>query len=242
VIAFVTRHVTPARLAAACTAVVFVAAFAISWESLRVLALSAGIRPLLAPLYPLTIDAVMSTGTVAAVALRSAPLRTRLYTWTLIAAGIAVSVLGNAVHSQAFGGVLVLPWSAAAAASAVPALSLAASLHLLVIVLRHARQDGHDGTHEGVQEPEPVVVTDTRVVAAHGGSPNGRQTVHRNARPTVRKSGTSRARVEAMARRAAKRSQELDWHVVAKRLKVSDAHARRLVSEVRKEAAAVEVS
>ena len=150
-IAFVTRHVTPARLAAACTAVVFVAAFAISWESLRVLALSAGIRPLLAPLYPLTIDAVMSTGTVAAVALRSAPLRTRLYTWALIAAGIAVSVLGNAVHSQALGGVLVLPWWAAAAASAVPALSLAASLHLLVIVLRHVRQDGPEAAPASAQ-------------------------------------------------------------------------------------------
>ncbi len=231
-IAFVTRHVTPARLAAACTAVVFVAAFAISWESLRVLALSAGIRPLLAPLYPLTIDAVMSTGTVAAVALRSAPLRTRLYTWALIAAGIAVSVLGNAVHSQALGGVLVLPWWAAAAASAVPALSLAASLHLLVIVLRHARQDGSEGVREDVDEPVPVEVTEMSVLPAHEETPNGRH--------NVRKSGTARSANRRRVARLIRTRPDVSASDAAKRLGVSRSTASRLLSEVRKARAVVE--
>lgn len=135
------RFFTPTYLAAASTAVVFAAAFIISWESLRVLAISAGIRERLAPLYPATIDSLMVTGTVAVTALRTAPVRVRLYAWTLIAAAIAVSVLGNAVHSQAHGGILELPRSAAAGASAVPALSLAASLHLFVLVLRDRRSD-----------------------------------------------------------------------------------------------------
>ena len=41
----------------------------------------------------------MGVGTMAAPALRSARLRTRIYIWTMIGASIAVSVIGNAAHA-----------------------------------------------------------------------------------------------------------------------------------------------
>jgi len=90
------RWFTPARLAPITTGIVFAAAFVVSFDALMSLARAAGIREVLTPAYPLLVDALMATGTVAAVALRTAPLRTRAYCWFLIAAGIAVSVLGNA--------------------------------------------------------------------------------------------------------------------------------------------------
>ena len=226
------RLFTPARLAAACTAVVFVAAFAISWESLRVLALAAGIRPLLAPLFPLTVDAVMVTGTVAAVALRSARWRIRAYTWLMVTAGIGVSVLGNAVHSSAHDEVLSLPLWAAAAASAVPALSLAASLHLFVLVLRDGRQDGRNSAHEEAPESEPVVVTEMPVLAAQQGPPNGQG--------TVRKSGAARGANRRRAARLIRTRPDVSASEAAKRLGVSRSTASRLLSEVRKSHAVVE--
>ena len=132
--------------------------------------------------------------------------------------------------AQAHGGVLELPWWAAAAASAVPALSLAASLHLLVIVLRHARHDAQ----ESARGAAPIEVTETREVSAHEEAPNGGVPARRNARPVARSASTSRARLEAMIRRAAKRGEELDSRAAAKRLGVTPAHARRLLTEVRK--------
>ena len=200
------RQLTPARLAAASTSIVFLAAFTISWESLRVLAIAAGIPELLAPLFPLTIDAVMVTATTAAVALRAAPVRTRLYTWVLVAAGISVSVLGNGVHSQAHGDVLVLPWWAAAAASAVPALSLAASLHLLVLVLRHGQA--------ATPKSQP-----TSVLAELSPSMPNQQ-------PRV----GARAEVRRML---AKQGSRLTAEQVARRANVSVAHARRLIQQER---------
>ena len=202
------RHLTPVRIAAGSTAIVFAAAFVISWESLRVLALAAGIRELLAPLYPVTIDAMMVTGTVAAVALRGARLRTRLYTWALIGAGIAVSVLGNAIHSQAVGGVLRLPWWASAGASAVPALSLAASLHLLVVVLRHGQDTGHDRV--GIED----ITSDDATVSE----------LHTKPRP-------AKERLAALVRR---HGADISADMVALRLGVSTRHAARLLAEVRR--------
>jgi hypothetical protein len=212
------RGFTPAHLAATSTAVVFAAAFTISWESLRVLALAAGIRELLAPLYPLTIDAVMVTGTVAAVALRAASLRTRLYTWVLIAAGIAVSVVGNAVHSQAHGDVLFLLWWAAGASSAVPALSLAASLHLLVIVLRHGRQAESLGEAAADTVPETV---DVRVHRPVSETPK---------RPVRATQSASRRRLTRLLRQRP----EIGPAEVSRRLGVSRSSASRWLSEARR--------
>jgi hypothetical protein len=217
------RWFTPARLAPITTGIVFAAAFVVSFDALMSLARAAGIREILTPAYPLLVDALMATGTVAAVALRTAPLRTRAYCWFLIAAGIAVSVLGNAVHSQAHES---LPWWAAAGASAVPALSLAASLHLLVIVLRHVRHDGHDAALEVAHETAPVQAAEMSVLAAHQEAPNGRQ--------AERQSDTRRRDNRRRLARLIKARPEVSASEAAKRLGVSRSTAARLLTEVRK--------
>lgn len=237
-IAAIKRQVSrPTAWATASTIVVFGAAFVVSFDALMSLARSAGIREMLTPAYPALVDGVMVTGTAAAVGLRRARLRTRAYCWLLIAAGVGVSVAGNSVHSQAHGGVLALPWWAAATASAVPALSLAASLHLLVVVLRHTRQVERTETHAEVRvevpHEEPAPLARTRAVAAYDGQPDGRAGARRNARPAARKTRSSRVRIQAMLRHAQTRGQALDAQTVATRLKVSSGHARKLLADAR---------
>ena len=216
------RLFTPTILAAASTAIVFAAAFTISWESLRVLAISAGIRELLAPLYPATIDSLMVTGTVAVTALRTAPVRVRLYAWTLIAAAIAVSVLGNAVHSQAHGGVLELPGSAAAAASAVPALSLAASLHLFVLVLRHGRPV--EPARESANEAQPEAATDASRVSSESPAAPPQRHARMVAHAAPRKRLT----------RLLKQRPDIGAVEVSRRLGVSRSTATRWLSQARR--------
>jgi Protein of unknown function (DUF2637) len=138
---------TAIRWAAGLTALVALAAGIISYSALAALARAVGVDMALSWLYPLVVDGVLGVGTVAALVLRTAPLRTRGYIWTLITAAIAVSVAGNALHAERG---LVLPPVAAAAASAVPAMSLAAALHLLVIIVRGSGVRGRASTQSTV--------------------------------------------------------------------------------------------
>jgi hypothetical protein len=130
----IARWAPEVRLVAALTLVVALGAGALSWSALRAFAGAAHIDEHLTWIYPCVVDGQMAVGTVGAVVLRSAPLRTRAYVWSLVGASIAVSVAGNAAHASG----AVLPPVAAALVSAVPAGALAASLHLLVMIVRGA--------------------------------------------------------------------------------------------------------
>src|SRR5262249_18421950 len=147
----VSDHMTPTRWAAVLTGVVALAAGIISYSALAALARAVGGDWWLAWLYPLVVDGVLGVGTVAALVLREAPLKTRMYIWTLIGAAIAVSVSGNALHAERG---LELPPLAAAAASAVPAASLAAALHLLVIIVRASGVRREAGTNKSIQSTQ----------------------------------------------------------------------------------------
>jgi hypothetical protein len=118
------------RLAAATTAVVALAAAILSWDALSWAARQSGVDPRLAWLWPVAVDGAIATGTVAAVALRSARLRVRTWAWCVLGGGVAVSLVGNGAHAT--GG---SPLHRVAAA--VPAVALAASLHLLTVLVRH---------------------------------------------------------------------------------------------------------
>lgn len=120
------------RLVAVLTLVVAAGAGTLSWSALTAFAGAAHIAPAITWVYPVVVDGLMAVGTVAALVLRRAPLRTRTYVWTMIGASIAVSVAGNAAHATG----AALPPEAAALASAVPAAALAASLHLMVVMTR----------------------------------------------------------------------------------------------------------
>src|SRR5215510_2489050 len=86
---------------------------AISFNALRVLAVSVWVPDALSPLYPISVDGMLFVATVAAVLHRSSRLRTRFYIWTLIAGAIGISVAGNALHTTGQGALPHLPlWAA----------------------------------------------------------------------------------------------------------------------------------
>lgn len=127
-----TRVPLEVRLVAVLTLIVALGAGTLSWSALTAFAGAAHIAGSITWVYPVVVDGQMAVGTVAALVLRRAPLRTRAYVWSMIGASIGVSVAGNAAHASG----TQLPPLAAAVASAVPAAALAASLHLLVVITR----------------------------------------------------------------------------------------------------------
>jgi hypothetical protein len=161
------------RIMAALTLIVALGAGALSWSALTAFAAGAHIAPAITWIYPVVVDGLMAVGTVAALVLRRAPLRTRAYVWAMIGASIAVSIAGNAAHASG----AVLPPSAAALASAVPAAALAASLHLMVVMTRsipHTSEGApaigrrvSPGVRAGARRREArVALPDGRVVSA----------------------------------------------------------------------------
>lgn len=131
----VTRPPAVVVAAAALTALVAAAAFAISFASLTFVGRTAGVSEPLSPLYALAVDGLLAVGVLAAVVLRAARLKSRMFVWVLIGAAVAVSVAANVAHAQSAGGN-----GLAMAAGAVPPLTLAVTLELLVQIIRHHRQ------------------------------------------------------------------------------------------------------
>jgi hypothetical protein len=127
------RQPPAVRAAAAIAAIVALGAAVLSWDALRWGAGELGVDPYLTPLFPVVVDGVIAAGTVAVLVVKV--WRTRAYVWVLLFAGIAASVTGNAAHARA-GGALLGPFTLHQLGAAVPALALAATLHLLVIIVR----------------------------------------------------------------------------------------------------------
>jgi hypothetical protein len=119
------------RLGAGATAIVAAGSAILSWDALSWGAGQLGVDGRLTWLYPVVIDGTIAVGTVAALALQGAHYRIRVYVWTLLAGAVGASVVGNGAHAAA--GNLIHEIGAA-----VPAVALAASLHLLVILVRHS--------------------------------------------------------------------------------------------------------
>lgn len=123
---------TAVRTAGALTAVVAGGSGVLSWDALRWGAGQLGVDEHLTWIFPLVVDGLIGVGTVAALALRGARRRIRAYVWLLLGGAIGTSVVGNAAHAA--GGNLIH-----VVGSAVPAVALAASLHLLVILVRESQ-------------------------------------------------------------------------------------------------------
>lgn len=168
-----TRWPLELRLVALLTLIVALGAGTLSWSALTSFAGAARIAPAITWVYPVVVDGLMAVGTVAALVLRRAPLRTRAYVWVMIGASIAVSVAGNAAHAS---GTQVLPPGAAAVASAVPAAALAASLHLLVVITRSLSRNTTSGeSAPGRAGRAPVRVIGRRRREAPVQLPDGRR-------------------------------------------------------------------
>ena len=232
------RH-WPILAAAAATALVVTAAWALSYSALMALGRSAGevgtfLGLQLDAIYPVTVDGTLAVAIVGALVLRSARLQTRAYAWGLIGAATAVSIAGNAAHSLAHGGDLVLPPLAAAAASAVPACSLAASLHLLILVAR-----GHREAARGVVVSAAPAAAATSIEGARARSlaaPAGRtphaRSEHAQAEPLRAPEGVRHAQVRALL--AEPGGHALTGRALGERLGIDAGYARRLRAEVQR--------
>ncbi|MEU4931031.1 DUF2637 domain-containing protein [Streptomyces yokosukanensis] len=167
---------------------------ALSYDALQQMAVAIHVRGLLTFLFPLVIDGFIAYGIRALLVLRDAPLRARLYVWTLFGTATAASIWANALHAvrlneentPATG--LRLGDTVVAVLSTIAPLALAGAVHLYILIARGPVKDsdrsdrddlgqaGHPGQPEriaitrtdraGQQQPQPGQVSAGQPVTA----------------------------------------------------------------------------
>ncbi|MBV1949144.1 MULTISPECIES: DUF2637 domain-containing protein [unclassified Streptomyces] len=147
---------------------------ALSYDALQQMAVAIHIRGFLTYLFPLVIDGFIAYGVRALLVLRDAPLRARLYVWTLFGTATAASIWANALHAVRLnegavsGAGLRLGDTVVAVLSTIAPLALAGAVHLYILIARGPvkgsdREDlgqaGHPGQTDQGQAVE-VIRTD----------------------------------------------------------------------------------
>jgi hypothetical protein len=113
------------------------AAFVLSYSGIHAVALSAGVSPRFARLYPLIFDAMLVVASAAVLALRSAGLPSRSYAWLSLLALLVAAAAADALNATG----AKLPHRPTAAVIAVlPWALVLIGFGLLLCLLRHARQ------------------------------------------------------------------------------------------------------
>ncbi|MEU2801336.1 DUF2637 domain-containing protein [Streptomyces sp. NPDC007117] len=137
---------------------------ALSYDALQQMAVAIHVRGLLTFVFPLVIDGFIAYGVRALLVLRDAPLRARLYVWTLVGTATAASIWANALHAvrinqDAVAGTgLRLGDTVVAVLSTIAPLALAGAVHLYILIARGPVKDsdradlGQDG-HLGQANP-----------------------------------------------------------------------------------------
>ncbi|XXZ48114.1 DUF2637 domain-containing protein [Streptomyces cavourensis] len=121
---------------------------ALSYDALQQMAVAIHIRGFLTYLFPLVIDGFIAYGIRALLVLRDAPLRARLYVWTLFGTATAASIWANALHAvrlneEAVAGTgLRLGDMVVAVLSTIAPLALAGAVHLYILIARKPVEDG----------------------------------------------------------------------------------------------------
>ncbi|MFJ9679377.1 DUF2637 domain-containing protein [Streptomyces sp. NPDC101194] len=152
---------------------------ALSYDALQQMAIAIHVRGFLTYLFPLVIDGFIAYGIRALLVLRDAPLRARLYVWTLFGTATAASIWANALHAVRLNEEAVpvtglrLGDMVVAVLSTVAPLALAGAVHLYIIVARGSVKDsdrddrddrddlGQAGQLGQVDRPERLPVTRT---------------------------------------------------------------------------------
>jgi hypothetical protein len=112
------------------------AAFALSYAGIHVVALSAGVSPRLARIYPLIFDAMLVVACSAVLSLRGAGVPSRLYAWLSMLALFAAAAGADTLHAT---GARLPHKQAAAAAAIIPWALVLIGFGLLLCMLRQAR-------------------------------------------------------------------------------------------------------
>jgi len=167
---------------------------ALSYDALQQMAVAMHIRPELTYLFPVAIDGFIAYGTRALVVLKEAPLRARVYTWSVFGSATATSVWANWTHAVRLndltspGEGLHLPdWSVGVLSTIAP-LVLGGATHLYIVMSRHT--SGSDADPADISEVQGPSTTSrwSRGDASGLESP---------AKPAVRTRWWNRKRTEA---------------------------------------------
>ncbi|WP_329162020.1 DUF2637 domain-containing protein [Streptomyces sp. NBC_01717] len=188
----------PAPLAAAIrtgVALLAVAAFALSYDALRQMAVASHIHRALTYAFPLVIDGFIAIGIGALLILRTAPLPARLYVSALVGIATATSIWANVLHAirlnqQAGHAGLALDDVTVGVISAIAPLALAGSVHLYLLVARrpttpeshnskgHSANNGHKPAEVNKDSANAAAGPTTKQVAEathQPGKPRGQQ-------------------------------------------------------------------
>ncbi len=112
------------------------AAFVLSYTGIHAVALSAGVSPRFARIYPLIFDAMLVVACAAVLALRGAGLPSRCYAWLTMLVLLAAAAGADTLHATN----TKLPHKPAAATAAIlPWALVLIGFGLLLSMLRHAR-------------------------------------------------------------------------------------------------------
>jgi hypothetical protein len=139
-------------------------AFLVSYPGARQIALTAGVSPALAGLYPVIIDAVLVVACVAALALRGAAWWLQLYAWLSMFVLVAAIAAVSAVHAA---GVSLSHRPAAATMAALPWGLFLLGFGLWLSMLRHLRTAAPAQRPEGTlwwpwnPDPDPAAAAET---------------------------------------------------------------------------------
>ncbi|WP_327303612.1 DUF2637 domain-containing protein [Streptomyces sp. NBC_01298] len=120
---------------------------ALSYDALQQMAVAIHVRGFLTYLFPLVVDGFIAYGVRALLVLAEAPLRARLYVWTLFGTATASSIWANALHAvrlnqQALSpNGLQLGDTVVAILSTLAPLALAGAVHLYILITRHHPAD-----------------------------------------------------------------------------------------------------
>jgi len=164
------------------------AAFVLSYSGIHAVALSAGVSPRLARLYPLIFDAMLVIACAAVLALRGAGLPSRCYAWLTMLVLLAAAAGADTLHAT---GAKLQHKPAAAAAAIIPWALVLIGFGLLLSMLRQARlrraglaaaqrqvfvpPSGHVEVHHGIDDllgsPGVTVVKRASAKADHAGDP-----------------------------------------------------------------------
>jgi hypothetical protein len=141
-------------VAAVGTLAVAVAGFTLSYDAIRKVGIAAGIRPDWAWLLPVSIDGAMAVATVTAVVMQRMDRRA-WYPWMVVIVGAAISIVCNGVHARMRDAIALDDWTAMAV-SAIPALMLTLSVHLLVVLVDAAARTLATTVADPLATPPPA--------------------------------------------------------------------------------------
>ncbi|MFJ9523372.1 DUF2637 domain-containing protein [Kitasatospora sp. NPDC101801] len=134
--------------------------FVLSYDALRQMAVAIHVRGPLTYLFPLIIDGFIAYGVRALLVLRAAPWAARAYAWGLFAGATAASVWANALHAIRLnhlpipGDGLQLGDGVVGFLSTLAPLALGGSVHLYILIARHALGTGLSADGPGTVGPD----------------------------------------------------------------------------------------